>query len=159
MKKALLALALLGASSTAMADSLVFGGATIGDSEYKGKSSESYSVYAGTGLLPILGIEAGITHIGEFDVDGTETTLDTYYAALRPSIDLGPLQLYAKGGFHKWEAEVDGGSDDDGYDMMYGIGAEYYIFGPISVGASYTNYTVDDENVDTYSLSAIFHFL
>lgn len=37
MKKTLLALALLGASSTAMADSWIYGGASVGQSDYEGK--------------------------------------------------------------------------------------------------------------------------
>ncbi len=158
MKKTLLAVALIGASSAAMADSWLYGGASVGHSEYKGETATGYSVHAGTGILPIIGIEAGITQHGEFKIDGKDTTLTSYYAALKPSIDFGPLHIYAKGGFHQWEEKVDGGSDDDGLGIMYGVGAEYFIFGPLSVGASYMNYDADKE-VGTFSLNASLHFL
>ncbi len=159
MKKTLLAVALLGASSAVMADSWLYGGANVGVSEYKGETATAYSVHAGTGILPIIGIEAGITQHGEFKVDGKDTELTSYYAALKPSIDFGPLHVYAKGGFHKWDEKVDGGSDDDGIDLMYGVGAEYFIFGPVSVGASYMNYTAGKEDIGTFSLNASLHFL
>src|SRR5690606_7503026 len=161
----LLALALVGASSTAMADSWIYGGATVGQSDFKGESGTSYSIHAGTGILPIIGIEAGLTQHGTFDIDysGTkhDTKLRSYYAALKPSIDVGPLHVRAKGGLHQWDKEVTGLSaqDDDGVDIMYGVGAEYFIFGPLSVGASYMNYTTDKDDVGTFSLNATIHLL
>ncbi|KGK19846.1 outer membrane beta-barrel protein [Vibrio navarrensis] len=165
MKKTLLALALVGASSTAMADSWIYGGATVGQSDFKGESGTSYSVHAGTGILPIIGIEAGLTQHGTFDIkySGTkhDTKLRSYYAALKPSIDVGPLHVWAKGGLHQWDKEVTGLSaqDDDGIDIMYGVGAEYFIFGPLSVGASYMNYTIDKDDVGIFSLNATIHLL
>ncbi|MBE3664863.1 hypothetical protein BOO35_06995 [Vibrio navarrensis] len=165
MKKTLLALALVGTSSTAMADSWIYGGATVGQSDFKGESGTSYSIHAGTGILPIIGIEAGLTQHGTFDIDysGTkhDTKLRSYYAALKPSIDVGPLHVWAKGGLHQWDKEVTGLSaqDDDGVDIMYGVGAEYFIFGPLSVGASYMNYTTDKDDVGTFSLNATIHLL
>lgn len=159
MKKALLAVALLGASSAAMADSWVYGGATVGQSDYKGETDTSYSVHAGTGILPIIGIEAGVTQHGEFNIDGQDIKLKSYYAALKPSIDFGPLHIYAKGGFHQWDGTVEGGTDDDGLDIMYGVGAEYFVFGPVSIGASYMKYTANDEDIGSFSLNASLHFL
>ena len=64
MKKTLLAVALLSASSAAMADSWIYGGASVGQSDYKGETDTSYSVHVGTGILPIIGIEAvSYTHL------------------------------------------------------------------------------------------------
>ncbi len=51
MKKTLLAVALLSASSAAMADSWIYGGASVGQSDYKGETDTSYSVHVGTGIL------------------------------------------------------------------------------------------------------------
>lgn len=156
MKKTLLALALLGASSTAMADSLFYGGASVGQSDYEGKKSTSYSVHAGTGILPFIGLEAGYINHGDFDLGATATSL---YFAVKPSMDFGPLHVYAKGGLHSWDKDINGGKIDDGIDVMYGIGAEYFIMGPFSVGASYMNYTMDSTDVGTLSFNATFHFL
>ncbi|WP_165311310.1 porin family protein [Vibrio ziniensis] len=160
MKKTLLAVALIGASTTAFADSWIYGGATVGQSNYKGESSASYNVHVGTGILPIIGVEAGYTKHGDFDLGaGSDTSLSSLYLALKPSIDVGPLHIYAKGGLQSWKSEVDGSKTDDGVDIMYGIGAEYSVMGPFTVGASYNNYTIDNDEVDSFSLSATFHFL
>lgn len=43
--------------------------------------------------------------------------------------------------------------------LMYGVGAEYFIFGPLSVGASYMNYTADKDDIGTFSVNASLHFL
>ncbi|AUI86063.1 hypothetical protein BS333_06510 [Vibrio azureus] len=159
MKKILLATALLSASSMVMADSWIYGGASVGQADYKGETDTSYSVHVGTGILPIIGVEAGVTQHGKFKVSGHETRLKSYYAALKPSIDFGPLHVYAKGGLHQWDKDVSGAKNDDDLDIMYGVGAEYFIYGPVSVGASYMNYTIDKDNVDTFSLNATIHFL
>ncbi|WP_136486556.1 porin [Vibrio sp. H11] len=158
MKKTLLALALLSASSTALADSWIYGGASVGQADYKGDESTSYNIHVGTGILPIVGLEAGYTDFGDFDVDGNSFDASTVYVALKPSIDFGPLHVYARGGVHRWETEVNGNKDDD-IDIMYGVGAEYFLMGPVSVGASYHKYEVDNGSIDTFSLNATFHFL
>ncbi|MFA0252573.1 porin family protein, partial [Vibrio sp. 10N.261.45.A4] len=49
---------------------------------------------------------------------------------------------------------------DDGYDLMYGIGVEYFVIDMISVGAGYQNFEVGDAgNIDSFTLNATFHFL
>jgi hypothetical protein len=160
MKKTLLALALIGASTSSFADALLYGGASVGQSTYKGHNATSYTVHVGSGILPFIGVEAGLTKFGDFDIaPGQTMKADTAYVALKPSIDVGPVHLYAKGGLHSWNEEVNGTKADDGYDLMYGVGAEYFIMGPFSVGANYQTYKMDDENVSDFSLNATFHFL
>ncbi len=159
MKKTLLALALIGASTTALADSWIYGGASVGQSNYKGETGSSFNIHAGTGILPIIGVEAGYTKHGDFDFGATEVSASSVYLALKPSIDFGPLHVYAKGGLHSWEEQVNDKKVDDGLNIMYAIGAEYFFMGPFSVGASYNNYTLDDDNIDSFSLNATFHFL
>ncbi|NLS14389.1 porin family protein [Vibrio sp. SM6] len=159
MKKSLLALALFGASTSVFADSWIYGGASVGASDFDGKSDTAYNLHVGTGILPIIGIEAGLTNLGTFDIKGKDNKITTYYAALKPSIDLGPLHVWAKGGFHAWDNEISGAANKDGTDLMFGVGAEYFVFGPISVGASYMNYTIDNKEAETFSLNASFHFL
>lgn len=160
MKKTLLAIALIGASTTAFADSWIYGGATVGQSDFKGKTGTSYNVHAGTGILPFIGVEAGYTKHGDFDFGtGNDQTASSVYFALKPSIDFGPLHVYAKGGLHSWDLDQNGTKIDDGVDIMYGVGAEYFIMGPFSVGASYNSYTLDNEDINSFSLNATFHFL
>ncbi len=118
MKKTLLAVALIGASTTAYADSWIYGGASVGQSNYKGETGSSYNVHVGTGILPIIGIEAGYTNHGDFDTTAGEVSLSSMYLALKPSIDFGPLHIYAKGGLQSWDKEVNGSKVDDCVDIM-----------------------------------------
>ncbi|EKO3563997.1 porin family protein [Vibrio metschnikovii] len=159
MKKTLLALALLGASSAAMADALVYAGASVGQSDYRGDSSTAYNLHVGSGILPFFAVEGGYTKLGDFKINGIETSASTMYAALKPSIDFGPLHIYARGGIHSWKTEINNSKDDDGFDIMYGVGAEYFIMGPFSVGAGYHRYTLDKKDVSVLSFNATFHFL
>ncbi|PSD41881.1 outer membrane beta-barrel protein, partial [Vibrio sp. V02_P2A34T13] len=103
MKKTLIALALISTSSMAFADSWIYGGASVGQSDLNGKSGTSYNIHAGTGILPLIGLEAGYTDHGKFEVTATnEIAASSVYFAVKPSIDFGPLHVYAKGGLHSW---------------------------------------------------------
>ncbi|MEH0688070.1 outer membrane beta-barrel protein [Vibrio cholerae] len=160
MKKTLLALALIGASATASADSWIYGGASVGNSDFFGDSSTSYNVHVGTGILPFIGLEAGYNKFGEFETASSKVKVDNVYFAAKPSLNLGPLQVYGKAGVHSWEQSSNNISfDDDGYDIMLGVGADYQIFGPLTVGAKYENYKMDKEDMGVFSLTASLNFL
>lgn len=171
MKKTLLALMLVGASATASADSWLYAGIQGGQSNLQSENSTAYGFHAGTGILPIIGVEAGYFNHGSIDVEARNTDgsadLSSFYAALKPSIDFGPLHIYAKGGINTFNVEYSGGlrslSDDSGVGLMYGVGAEYNILPGLTVGASYQSFGVeldgDGESVDSYTLNATFHFL
>jgi hypothetical protein len=163
MKKVLITLALMTASSATLADSLVYGGAAIGQSSLGDGNGSSLTIHAGTGILPFIGVEAGYSRSGDMDTATGETTeINTTYVALKPSIDFGPLHVYAKGGLHSWDEEVKNGTgttNNDGIDIMYGVGAEYFLMGPISIGASIQTYKIDDENLTNFTLNGTIHFL
>lgn len=162
MKKTLLALALASVAGTASADALVYGGAMVGQSDYDGETATSVEVHVGTGLLPFIGIEGGYIDHGEFDIGANKLSAESMYGAVRPSIDFGPLHIYGRAGLHSWDSELKGSGikvKDDGVDPMYGVGLEYFVFGPVAVGASYHVYKMDKEDVKNFSLTATFHFL
>jgi len=157
MKKTLIALVLTGFASSVSADALLYGGAMAGQSEYDGENSTAASVYVGTGVLPILGVEGGYADHGEFEFKGiADVKANSVFIALRPSLDIGPLHLYGRAGIHKWD--ISGGRDDDGVDMMFGFGVEYFTMGPMALGAGYHVYSTDDENISNFNLSATVHF-
>lgn len=165
MKKTLLALALIGASATASADSWIYGSASVGQADLGGESASSYNVHVGTGILPFIGLEAGYQTFGEFDnakYDNKTLDLDgsAVYFAAKPSIDFGPLHVYAKAGLHSYKLE-DKSADfkEEEINTMYGVGAEYFMMGPISLGASYNVYTLEEDEIENFSLNATFHFL
>ncbi|MBL4830307.1 MAG: porin family protein [Aliivibrio sp.] len=165
MKKTLLALALMSVATTAAADSLVYGGVQVGSAEYdiasKTEDSTVYGAHIGTGILPFIGIEGGIWNLGSYSVGAQEVDVTSVYAALKPSIDFGPLHVYGKAGIHRWAADYKGftKSSDDDFDAYYGAGIEYSVIPMLTLGLGYNNFAVGDENVDFFSLNATIHFL
>ena len=168
-KLSLLALALC--STSAMADSWLYAGGQIGQSDIDSESDTTYGIHVGTGILPLIGIEVGYFNHGQVDLNlgGNKGDVDfsSFYLAAKPSIDFGPLHFYAKGGINAFNVEYNGNlsslDKDDGVSYMYGVGAEYFLLDNISLGASYQAFGVDiDGDSDTVSSitgNVTFHFL
>jgi opacity protein-like surface antigen len=161
MKKTLIGLALLGVSTSVFAESLIHGGASVGQSDYKGEHGDTYSIYAGVDIIPfVAGIEGGLTKFDNIDTpEGSTTEATSAYLAVKPTFNFGPLSVYAKAGLHSWDEKIDGAKVDDGVDLMYGLGAEYSLMGPISFGANYQVYHMDGDDMKTFNLTATFHFM
>jgi hypothetical protein len=168
MKKTLLALMLAGFASTSAADSWLyaggnFGQATLGDYD----STSTYSLHVGTGILPIIGLEAGYVNHGVSEDNSLSQVVEidssSLYFAMKPSIDFGPLHVYGKLGFHSYSLDAAEAlvtdSFEDGFDIMYGVGAEYFIMSMFSVGAGYQNYSLDNGDIESFTINATFHFL
>ena len=154
MKKLLIIMALLVPAANASADALIYAGANAGYAESGSADEIAYGFHVGTGILPLLGIEAGYWDFGSFN--GVDC--NSLYLAAKPSIDLGSFHLFAKGGITRFDQDGPDGSND-GIDLMYGLGAEYFMSRNISLGASYMNFGQDGDNINTFTFSATFHFL
>ena len=150
MKKTLLALALIGMSSTASA-SLFYGGLTAGQSTLGNQDELGTGFYLGTGTLfpfPFVAAEVGY-------IDHGIGNLNSNYFALKPNINLGPFHVYAKGGLDMYS-----NGNDNGIDIMYGVGVEYFVSAPISVGLNFMDYGLGNSNdLTSINLNATFHFL
>lgn len=166
MKKTLLALMLAGASTAAFADAWLYGGVSAGSADYNGNSDTSLGFHAGTGILPIIGIEGGYWRHGSFDLPGGHVDVGSWYGAVKPSVDIGPIQVWAKGGFHYFEADYKGGlssrNSADGTDIMYGLGADYFVTDLLSIGASWQRFSgvktiSSDKELDSFSINATIH--
>ncbi len=85
MKKTLLALALVGASTSAFADAWLYGGVSAGRADYNDNSDTPMGFHVGTGILPIIGVEGGYWKHGNFDNDSKTgyAELGSWYAALK----------------------------------------------------------------------------
>ncbi|USD66459.1 porin family protein [Vibrio sp. SCSIO 43136] len=157
MKKTALAVALGLFATTASADAFFYAGANVGQGTIDSDKSTVYGFHVGTGILPFIGVEAGYQTLSKTP-DAT-----TIYLAAKPSVDLGPIQVYAKAGIHSWSADVTSSIDDKDTDLMFGFGAEYYLIDNLSVGASWMQYQMGGDyikdNSDQVSLTATFHFL
>lgn len=154
MKKLYLGLILATASSSALADSLVYGGVATGQYTQDGDSGATYTMHVGTGILPFVGLEAGMTQFGEVTLDnGDKSKSTSYFVAARPSIDIGPIRVFAKGGLQKWSQEINGSKVDDGINVTYGVGADYFLSGPLTLGASYESTRINGKDVGNFMLN------
>ncbi len=164
MRKTLLALAILGSSTAAIADPLFYAGISAGRSDFEGNDKTNYGIYAGTGLLPLLDLEAGYVEQGKFAMTGGNVKISSLYAAVRPGIHVGNMHVYAKAGVHSWSSNTDRSvtdfkKNDSSVDVMYGVGVEFDVFGPFALGVNYTNYRINSENLGTYNATLSFNFL
>lgn len=155
MKKILLALALTGVATTASADSWLYAGANVGQSDLDGENATAAGFHVGTGILPIIGLEAGYNNHGKIN----NWDMSSYYFAVKPSIDLGPLHVYGKAGVHSYKSTNSAAPNQDGTDAMYGVGVEYFMFDMLSVGGSYQNFKTDAGDIGSFNLTATVHFL
>lgn len=151
-------------SSSVWADSWIYGGASLGSSDYDNDDSVSYSLFVGTGILPWIGVEGGYVDHGKFKASagGGDVWSESAYAAIRPNVSFGPLQLYAKAGVNSWILEGDAGvsiPDDDGVDEMWAVGADYSLLGPMSVGVEYSRFSIGNKEVKSINATVTFYFL
>ncbi len=162
MKKlALVSLLALSVAPTAWADSVVFGGASVGTSEYDHDRSVAYNMHVGVGVIPWLSVEGGYTSHGKFDSVGGDIDAESAYGAIRPNVTFGALQVYAKAGLNSWLLEADPGvtlEDDKGVDKMWAVGADYTLIGPMAVGLEYSNYTMGHKDVKSVNATVTFYF-
>ncbi|EPE37450.1 hypothetical protein CF66_5012 [Candidatus Photodesmus katoptron] len=149
MKK-ILALTLTSAvlsTSSAFADSWIYGGIGVGQAFVEDRNANTlhlsqkgpiYEAYVGTGILPFFGVEGGYIQHGKVTlINNVKEKIYSTYVALRPSLNFGPVQVFAKGGLHSWKQ-----GDSMSRDLMYGIGVEYRVREtPISFGCQYMEYT------------------
>ena len=66
-KLSLLALALC--STSALADSWLYAGGQIGQSDIDSENDTTYGIHVGTGILTLIGIEVGYINHGQVDLN------------------------------------------------------------------------------------------
>lgn len=142
-------------SATAFAGSLLYTGINAAYASKGSSDNSAFGVYLGTDLIPLVGFEGGYMNFGSF----SKTDYSSYYIAAKPHLGLGPLQLYLKGGINMYYMDPSFGKSDNGVDLMYGAGADFFLTDMFSLGASYTKFGFDGDDVDTFSLTATIHFL
>ena len=155
MKKTMVVLAVLGLGSTASAGPLIYGGVDTRYVAIGTSSGTGYGGHVGSDLLPFIGIEGGYWNLGSFD----SADYSTFYMAARPSITFGSVQLWAKGGLSFFDKDGPSSNSDNGTDLMYGLGVDYFFSRSVSVGVSYMNFGFDKDDADTYTFGITFHLL
>ncbi|AFU98346.2 outer membrane beta-barrel protein [Simiduia agarivorans] len=135
---------------------------------YIDDSDGGYKVFGGYnfGLVPAvdLGIEVSYTDFGDhhgntFAGDGRFSNT-AWQGHLVGGLNLGPVGLFAKAGVANWETRFSNDlftGKDDGSDPSYGIGAKFQI-DALQLRAEYERLTMDDADLDFYSIGAALTF-
>ncbi|HEX4938793.1 MAG TPA: porin family protein [Candidatus Kapabacteria bacterium] len=181
--KLLAGAALLGCSSLALAQPYI--GASFGKVDYdeEGVSKPTgFDLYAGFKVNEYFALEGVYTDLGNADIhfqeqyyyyDGyydylvTETymgelSVDSIGFAGKVIIPVGDvLELYARGGFHAWDAEISGAggsASEDGTDPFLGFGLTFKVGNSVGLGARYTRYDLEDDDVSMTAANIELYF-
>ncbi|MCL9781797.1 porin family protein [Vibrio sp. S4M6] len=163
MKKALLAMTLVAASTAACADTTFFGGSQLGVAKLGDNSSATYGFHLGASLTRYLGVEAGYQFNGKFDQSGYNNTSDDIkvkarYLALRPNVDIGRMNIYLIAGMDDYQITGAQNYTETHTDPMYGAGAEYHFTPRFSLGLGYTTYQMEHDDIHALTMNSSFHF-
>jgi opacity protein-like surface antigen len=154
------------------------------DSRYD-DSDKGYSIYAGMPINENLDIEISYQDFGEASVSGgdgdrfvyrgqtleflTAATItasaDSFGIAAKPKYKINEnLNVYAKLGLHRWDAELaaasstaSGSESTTGTDIFYGVGIQGE-FNNLSVRAGYSIYDVDGIDIDAINVGVAYKF-
>ena len=163
----LLATALLGFAATAgAADNGFYLGASIGQSNvdidqgppaHVDGDDTGYKLIAGIRPLDWLGVEASYVDFGKVkEGSGASAEGDGVTASVLGFLPVGPVDLFAKGGLIKSDADVKQGGhklfSTDGTDFAYGVGAQFRL---LSLGFRAEYEVFDVEHVKDLNLLSV----
>lgn len=163
-------------SSLAMADPYTgsyadtYIGVGVGQTDYDLENFDEptgLNLYLGQRFNESLALEAFYTDFGTAEdeiFDDVEVTANTFGAGLLVGGQPSPgVNLFVNVGIHAWDTEVesrflDRREEDNGSDIYYVVGASFDLNPAISLGARYTNYDLDGEDVSLMSVNMEAHF-
>jgi hypothetical protein len=173
MRKAILATALLLASTATMAaDNGIYFGASIGDANIDidqglaqvDSDDTGWKVIAGIRPLDWFGVEASYVNFGEAEDGPLAANADGISAFGVFFVPAGPVDVFVKGGLISFDTsvEVDGLGDiyrEDGTDLAYGVGVQFRLLS-LAVRAEYEKFDIDDvEDANMLSIGVTYTFL
>ncbi|MEH6629106.1 MAG: outer membrane beta-barrel protein [Motiliproteus sp.] len=125
-----------------------------------------FKIFGGYRYNDNIAVEVFYTDLGEATVSSganfAKIESDTLGVALMGIIPLNTnIELFAKAGFHAWDAEASSNvglsGSDDGTDLVYGVGAAYNMQ-KASLRAEFERYELEEEEVDMISVGLTFNF-
>ena len=123
-----------------------------------------YKLIAGLRPLDWLGVEASYVDFGKIEDNAQRAESDGFAAFLVGFLPVGPVDLFAKGGFINSDTSVviDGGGEvfeHDGNELAYGVGAQFRLLS-LSVRAEYEKFDVKDvDDLTMFSIGLTYTFL
>jgi hypothetical protein len=174
MRKTFAMLALLGFGSAAMAaDNGVYLGASIGQADAEVREGPvrfdgddtGFKIIGGLRPLDWLGIEANYVNFGKIENRGYKLDADAFAAYAVGFLDVGPIDLFAKGGVVNYDASVSRRGvrgrllSDDGTDLAYGVGVQFRLLS-LSLRAEYEVFKADRlDDMNLLSVGFTYTFL
>lgn len=163
----------LGMTGTALAQTSFYAGAGIGQSTIDAcdgvthcdDEDTSWKIFGGWQLNPNLAFEAGWVDFGEISgsIGGSAVSAeaDGLTLAAKGSLPLNEqFSVFGKLGMVMWDVEGGGaasGIDNDGTDLLYGIGAQYMFTDRVGLVGEWEWYDIDDD-VDLLSIGVLIKF-
>jgi len=163
----------LGMTGTALAQNGFYAGASIGQATIDAcdgvtscdDEDTSWKIFGGWELNPNIAFEAAYVDFGEVSgsIGGSAVSaeVDGWSLAAKGMLPLNEqFGVFGKLGMIKWDVEGGGaasGIDDDGTDLMYGIGAQYMFTDQFGIVGEWEWYDMDDD-VDLFSIGALIKF-
>ena len=160
-------------SAWAGAESGLYLGGGVGDTNIKGNQggddfdfdSTGYKLVMGYnfGVVPLvdLAVEGAYVDLGEESSGGVSVEQTSWNAFGLAGLSFGPLGIFAKTGLAAWDAETSVGgisSSDSGTDPVYGIGARLQ-FGSFQARLEFERYDQSDfDDVKMSSVSFLYTF-
>ena len=163
----------LGMTGTAVAQDGFYAGASIGQATIDGcggitkcdDEDTSWKIFGGWEFNRNIAIEAAWVDFGEISgsIDGSKVSAegDGWLLAGKGTLPLNEqFGVFAKFGMIMWDVEGGGaasGLDDDGTDLIYGLGAQYMFTDRFGVVGEWEWYDIDND-VDVFSIGALIKF-
>jgi OmpA-OmpF porin, OOP family len=134
----------------------------------------TWAISGGWMFHPMIGAEIGYRNLGETTASATgpggtaRVTLEVegFLLGAVGRIPVGPIEIAPRIGLYRWDlkgsAFLNGvqfdSADDDGTDVYFGVGAQYVISKQFHVGAHWTRFDIDGDDVDVFEVKVGFRF-
>jgi hypothetical protein len=174
MRKAILATALLLASTASMAaDNGIYLGASLGQANTEldrdtgldlDGDDTGFKIIAGIRPLDWFGIEASYVNFGEVESGPLSVESDGITGFGVFFLPVGPVDVFAKGGVISFNTDINRQNvgtvfRDDGTDLAYGVGVQFRLLS-LGVRAEYEMFDIDNvKDANMLSIGVTYTFL
>ena len=133
-------------------------------------------VFGGYNFNQYFGIEGGYVYLGEYDstfnitapvAEASAVNSDVYglmFAGVASFPITNNAKLFGKLGLFRWESDSSINSnlyavvDDDGTDVMFGLGANYKVTDNALMRIEWERYALDKSDIDLFSIGMQYNF-
>ena len=122
-------------------------------------SVTTMSFFVGMDLNETFAIEGFYSNLGESKITGTTTKIKatTMGVAFKAGTDLTEdIRGFVKAGYHSWKTKAT--AENDGTDLLYGVGVEYKLSDTTAILAGYDRFTANDSNLVTMTIGIKYGF-